>query len=396
MENDVYPMIRDEFQNGSDEKKAFTSICQKRELEVPIDSTVEDWLKRLHDLDVSLEEEIRGPHHKLLCEIIGQYAKFKYAMLHLGDWKNGCDIVIQDRLIFSAENKFKAFTLVDSFSGELRTIQDPIDALNLSEMYYPPIIREGRILLSTLKDDIDHLLLVHVNFDQLKCSILDNVPLNFISQQIVTGSSDSSHFMLFDEDNAFYKGKVANDQIHFAAQKIEFGSRLAGCNLIGDQLFALRRAHGNRTHWHYTQYDLSSNSARKVNEWSLSEDLTTFLASRKFVWANNKMYAACRFYSNFSIVVFDSDLRTWSTTKFSGKGYVRALEIDEDNVLTVSVGEDGGTTKTVYRLPMQKPDKLCYLAWSTIRRGSLFFGSKIYEKFNLPYNSEFRSFFEYQ
>jgi len=211
---------------------------------------------------------------------------------------------------------------------------------------------------------------------------------------------DSSRFVLIDEDNtSILKGRVTEDQIHTDAQGIDFGVNLAGCKLIGDQLFALHIVQDNRTHWNYAQYDLGLNSAHKVNEWSISEWSGALYDYSSTVWSNNKMYFARQFGSNFSIVVFDAELRTWSNTEFIGRGFVNTLEIDENDVLTVSATkylDNRPGIKTVYRLLMRKPDKLHYLAWNTIRRGALFFDSKLYEKFStqLPFNSEFRPFDE--
>jgi len=313
MENDIYPIIRDEFQNGSDEKQAFVSICQKRELEVPMDSTVEGWLKRLHDLDFSLEGEIGDPHHELLCEIAGQYTKFKQATSYRNGLKEGSEIIIQDRLIFSAQRGAKAFTLVDSFTEGLRTIPAPIDVRKFAEVVLLTLIDDERILVIMYENDGYYLGLLKVDFYELKCSILHDIPLNFYCLQIVVDSLGSSHFVLREfGSTTIRKGRVTDDKIHIDAQEIGIGADLDGLNLMGNQLFALRRSHEDETHWHYTQYELSLDSARKVTESPLIECLADLYRGSKYVWSDNKMYVVCRFDWNFSVAVFDAELRTWA------------------------------------------------------------------------------------
>jgi len=269
------------------------------------------------------------------------------------------------------------------------------------------VIDDGRILLSVVNNTECHLLLLNVDFDQLNCLILSDVRLNFVCVQIVTDSLDSSHFVLRNlrslGNTTIWKGRVIEDQIHVDAQGVEAGAELDGFNLMGNQLFALRRSQENRVHWHYTQYDLSLNVAHTVTESPLIECPTALNGYSKVVWSNDKMYAVFYFEKTFSIMVFDSELYKWSTTRFIGNGGVQALAIDENDVLTVSASEypedypdDDSIEKTVYRLPMRKPDKLRYLAWNTIRRGAFFFDSDIYDNLVLPYNSEFRSYFEPQ
>jgi len=261
------------------------------------------------------------------------------------------------------------------------------------------LIDDERILVIMYENDGYYLGLLKVDFYELKCSILHDIPLNFYCLQIVVDSLGSSHFVLREfGSTTIRKGRVTDDKIHIDAQEIGIGADLDGLNLMGNQLFALRRSHEDETHWHYTQYELSLDSARKVTESPLIECLADLYRGSKYVWSDNKMYVVCRFDWNFSVAVFDAELRTWAKNKFVGKGLVLALSIDEDKILTVSAIGNPGTTKTVYRLPMRKPDKLRYLAWNTIRRGSFFFDSKIYGKLapNLPYNSEFRSYFEPQ
>jgi len=78
--------------------------------------------------------------------------------------------------------------------------------------------------------------------------------------------------------------------------------------------------------------------------------------------------------------------------------YYQKLSINENEILTVNAmeGSSREKLKTIYRFPMKKPDKLKYLAWSTIRRGNIFSESNLYERVlpYLPLNSEFLPFSE--
>jgi len=240
--------------------------------------------------------------------------------------------------------------------------------------------------------------LLDAGFDELKCSVLDEVTLNFVCIQIILDSADKSRFLLQDRETAsIYKGKIAGDRIHLAHEGILSEVGLLCCKLEGDRLFAFQYYEGN---WYYTEHDLSLNPPRKVNQWACSgslETATIFQTSGDYVWSNKKLYVARNFHFYCSIAVFDPDTLTWTDTKFTGAGYVCTLEIDEDDMLSISVIENTDETvktNTTYRFPMRKPDKLRYIAWTKIRRQAMFFGSKLYEKLvpNLPYNSEFLEF----
>jgi len=264
--------------------------------------------------------------------------------------------------------------------------------------YFPTLIAHDRFLLNIVRDRIERLLLLDAGFDQLKCSVLDEVTLNFVCIQIILDSADKSRFLLrAEEPTAIYKGHITEDQIHLAHEGILHGVELFCCKLESDRLFSFQFEQEN---WYYTEHDLSLNPPRKVNQWACSgslETATIFQTSGDYVWSNKKLYVARNFHFYCSIAVFDPDTLTWTDTKFTGSGSVSKLEIDEDDILSISSTERISVavkTNTVYRVPIRKPDKLRYIAWTKIRRQAMFFGSKLYEKLvpNLPYNSEFLEF----
>jgi len=348
MENDVYLMIRDEFLHGSDEKQAFLNICKKRDLEMPLESTASNWINRLRDHDEALEEEIEELHYDLLCSITGQYSKFKYAMFYSDYWEKGNEAIVQDRAIIGIDRKM-FFMLYDSFNeeSESRPLQTTVDRSSLFLFYISALmmIDDQRALLTVYKHGGEHLLLLYFDFEQLKWSILDDVILNFFSDQIILDSVDSSQLLVQGQNEdgdstIMYKGRVTDDKIYVDTQEIEpeLEVKLGGCKLMGDRFSAFHRTRGDRNNWKFVEYDISSNLARKLNEWSPSDfpKSLNFYNTSEYLWANNKMYAACCVGSNFSIVVFNSDARMWSTTKFIGAGRVAAISIDDEQVLTIS------------------------------------------------------------
>jgi len=319
-------------------------------------------------------------------------------MFYLDDWGNGYEAIVQDRFVFFAGHREKSFTLFDSFNEDSRTIQTLFDNWGSRFVGIWTLVGDGRILLNVVENGGEHLLLLDFDFVRLECTGLDEVPINFACYRIMMDSVHDSHFMIYAYNNDLEfvcKGHLANDKIHIDVLRIEFGVRLVGYKLVGNKFFAFQEEQDNWPSYKFIEYDLSSNSARKVSECDFSRfgRLLNFSDDPAYIWENNETYSACFYGWGFSIVVFDADALKWTKTKFVGDGRVHAISIDEDQILTVTASEyfDGDRwDKTVYRFPMRKPDKLRYLAWGTIRRGSLFVGSDLYDKLFLPYNSEFR------
>jgi len=403
MENDVdiLLMIRDEFQNGSDEAQAFINICQKRELDLPSYSTVSNWIEHFHDLEFLANEGIGQFGRNLLHAIICQYSKFKYALFSrddtIEDYRH--EAIIQSRFKMVGNGSTNSFAIFDMFNEGLRTLEMPISSSTPGKFYFPTLIAHDRFLLNVVKDKVEHLLLLDTGFDQLKCSILHQITLNFVCTEIILDSPDKSRFLLRSESNeeptSIYKGHIVDDQIHLVHEEILFEVELFCCKLVDDRLFAFQY---DEDDWCYTEYDLSLNPPRKINQSACSGPSAVaglFWTSGEYVWASNKLYVARDLDACFSIVVFDADTLTLTTAKFIGPGSSNKLEVDEDDLLSISAAErldEPIKTNTVYRFPSRKPDKLRYIAWTKIRRQAMFFGSTLYEKLNLPYNSEFREF----
>jgi len=394
-------LICNRFKRGATKEETFKYICQKCGLAPPPDSTICNWFERIHSGDALLEVEIGSSDYTILQLIICQFTKFTYAIFRRENIQSarGTETIIYNRFALISNVDTKSFDLLDTFNEQSRTLQTTINKPEQTKFYYPTFIDHDRLLLIVGTKDGDRLLLLNFDFDGLKCSILDEIPINFICYEITCDSVDNTKFLLHrgetNELTSVYKGCINNDRISIQEQQIEFGLILFCGKFIGDRFFAFRHSQVNENEWDFVEYDLSSNLARKVNEWTCISNVG-FMDCQECVWLNNKLYLVCEIDSEtyFSIVAFDSNTLTWSKTNFTGAGRVDALTIDDNEMLTVSTTEPDLNFKTVYRFPIRKPDKLRYLAWTKIRRSALFFRSKLYEKFlpNLPYNSEFRSF----
>jgi len=408
MENGVdLPLIRYEFKHGSEETQAFVNICKNHELDPPMNSTVSNWFERFRNFDHSLKRQIGKFYYNLLRAIIFQYAKFNYAIFcHDKDvWNYASDEIIRNRFKLVSNGDASSFIAFDSFTGGLKMIQTTIGEQERTRFFFPALITHERILLNVDRRNDEYILLLNADFDQLNFSVIGETPLYMICQQIVLDSTNNLRFLFrvgdLGNDTSMQKRHIVGDRIHLNHEEILFEAELLCCKLIGDQLFALHYEQGDEDGWHYVEYDLSSNSARKVNQRLCSGSQTfadIFHEDRKYpeyVWSSNKLYAVRDFEKYFAIAVFDSDTLTWSRTNLIGAGYVDKLTIDEDDMLTISTTENRRgfykvKPKTVYRVPMRKPDKLRYIAWFKIRREAIFSGSKL--DFLLPYTSEFREF----
>jgi len=408
MENDVdIPLIRYELQHGSDETQAFINFCRDHELDLPLDSTVDDLFKRFRNFDILLENEIGTDHYSILRSIVLQYSKLNYAIFSHDDdvWNHSREIIIQGRFKLVGDNATNSFAIFDSFNGGLRTLQTPIGVA--ATCYFPTLVNHERILLNVVHNRTEHLLLLDAGFDQLNSSNLHEISFEFVCYQIILDSTDNLRFLLRAEDNGgntfVCKGHIADDRIHLDHEKILFGSKLFCCKFEGDRLFAFRREQ-DTSHWHYTEYNLSLSFARIANQWPCSGFPTCadiFNEDHEYVWSGNKLYAVHDFAFDgyFSIVVFDADTVTWSKVNFIGEGRADKLVIKEDDILSISATESQSEplkSKMIYRLPVRKPDKLRYIAWFKIRREAIFAGSNLYDRLapRLPFNSEFRKFSE--
>jgi len=406
--DEIYPMIREEFQKGSSKEEAIRNICRKRGLNPPSLSSVYNWLDRIHTN--GLKGEIDNFHYSLLCAVTGQYLKFTNAIFHqINEQKHEIEIMLDDRiLLVSYPFSFK-FALVDTFTGELRSLRSEIQESELLQKiyaYHACYIGQDRILIEAYGYSPRHLLLLKIDFDSLTYSILHERAFDFIFEKMLLDSEDNSKFAITAHDLAIYKGHIADDRIHFDEQRIEIGVGVWYCKLSGGKLLGFRRVRVENEEggWQLCEYDLSGIHAREVNVWPIAYvplcPTGVFTMFYAHVWSKSKLYVSPSVVGRpFSIVVFDFETRRWAEANLVGIGYALGLDVDDEDALTLHSIENiehNKWDKTIYHFPMRKPDKLRYLAWATIRRGAMFSESDLYEKLfpRLPYNCEFRSPFE--
>jgi len=407
--NDVYPMICEEFKQGSTKEEAIQNICQARGLDLLPHPTICNWLKRIQTDDTSLEQEIGEFYYKLLCAVIGEYLKFNYAMFDCNNWDSYNEGMLSNRTLLVGYDDPISFAVFDTLNGESRRLQFEND--QVAEFFGNAIsMGNDRILIRGLTDrNVNRLYLLKVDSEAQTCAVIHSIE-NQEYYRIVLDSENEKKFVLlsgqFGDNLAFVrKGQVIDDQIHIEEHIIEFGTQLWNCKLAGNKFFAFLhdpREGNNELIWHFREYTFTGIYARTVKDW-LVPSCPNFSQDHilsEYVWSKNKLYMlySSQFMKPFTVIVFDSETRIWTRTKFIGIGIAISLKIDEDGVLIANIN-DGFVNylKTIYRFPMRKPDKLKYIVWAKIRHEAMFFGRDVYGNplTQLPYNSEFNPFFDY-
>jgi len=408
----LWPVIQEEFQLGSTMEEAFRNIYRKRGQNPPSFSMIHDWLKELYDQNfVNSDKRPSSFDEGLRSAIIGQYLKLTKAMYFSDDWKfiRG-EAILHSRFIFViSEAQPKTFSIIDSFTGERRELQGPSE--EFKEPYLAPVwIGIDRILiLCSDRFRTVWLRLLKIDWDESKWSILDTVVCHIHSAQIIVDSADSQKFVLFHggvDGTLIRKGYINGDQILMDEQSIRFHAILYYPKFEDGKMYAfqvLRNEELDSGECYFCEYIIAESPAQRVN--TVQAEIRFAELHYNYVWSKNKLYVLEDEYCMthwFIIISFDPVTCSWSQTNLAGSALPTKLFVDDDDILTVDAvdtkrgGEILSTDKSIYRFPMRKPDNLRYLAWSTIRRGSLFFGSDLYERLapRLPYNSEFRSFLE--
>jgi len=397
MDNDpdrIYPMICNEFKKGSNKTEAFLHIWKRIE-------QLHGWQNWLQSDNYSLKREVYDCRQKLVCKITGQYLKLSNAICHHVDLELGTEVILNDRTLFVDVYYEDVLILIDTFTGKSKKLREGSQQQERLFIETAALIDSHRLLVGAYGSHGYHLYLLKLEFDTLTYSILDKFARDF--SKIILDSKNNNKFALYGRgDNRnwiIYTGHLNGNKIHVEEQRIEVDAFLFHLKLTGDRLFAFRSG------LYFCEYDLGANQAREVNGWINNCHTFSYNIPHSYsayVWSGKRLYATCGISNEkpFSIVVFDAETHEWAETNFSGLGQIVQLRIEEDELLIASSTEwglDEKRDKTVYRLPMKKPDKLQYIAWGTIRRGSLFAGSDLYQKFSdcLPLNSEFRPFADY-
>jgi len=403
-----WPAVRDEFKRGSTPEEAFRSICKKNGLNPPSYKTIGELLDRFYDEDFSEEDADGNFHDDLRSAIIGQYLKLNHAVSSSKFSNRGLDeVIMNNRFKLDVGWWLEYFDITDLFNKDMRKLEiAPFDEPTYNDCTMAQI-DHNLVLFSRLYDDY-HQFLLQIDFNTQTCSILDTVKSEFLGSRIITDSTNCSKFAYLefsDQENGYnyvsiYKGSVINNRITMDDRQINFNCDLYLCKFENGNVFGFRDIDG--FNWQFCKFSPDMDPGQIVNSYDFELpdyfDSVELREADHYVWSKSKIYVPTRRGSSFMIVVFDAETYMWTQTKVAGKGLYHQISIDENEILTVSAEEhfQHGRFKTVYRFPMKKPDKLKYLAWSTIHRGSLFFESNLYERLlpRLPLNSEFRPFSE--
>jgi len=415
---EIWPAVQKEFQFGSTMEEAFRNVyCKLRQR--PPSFSIRDWLEEFYAKDYYRYGMRESFDYDLRSAIAGQHLKFTKTMYFSDGWNFiEFDAILYGRFMFVVSRAIpKSFSIIDSFTGERRELQGPIHELEGVSSYFPVWIDEGRVLMQYYGSEDVHsvsLRLLKVDFQEAIWAILDTVVCDIGLSQITLDSTDNNKFMMcppsfFSPNTSILRGQIVDDRIRMDEHRIEIQDKLYYPKLEDGKIHAFR--HLRNEEWHFCDYILDSGSARMINSVRSAFHRIGLDMLCNYLWVKDKLYLSdfdWDFLNWFIIVSFDSITRVWSRTKLAGSSLSdrlvpNILAVDDDEVLTISTVEEDhyprqvvSIRKSVHRFPMRKPDKLCYLAWLTIRRGALLFGSDLYEKLapRLPFNSEFRSFLE--
>jgi len=408
----LWPAVQQEFQLGSTKEEAYRNIYRKRGQNPPSYSMIHGGLEEFYDEDFDAHDRTSSFDEDLRSAVIGQYLNFTKTMYFSNGWNfNRGEAVLNSRFMFVISSAFpKKFSIIDSFTGERRSLQGPMDEFETLSPGRPVWIGVDRILIPCSdRFRTVCLRLLKIDWDELKPLIVSTAVCDIMLARIIVDPADRSKFAVVRtliDDTVIHRGHVKDDQIFMDKQSIEFHARLYYPKLEGGKIRAFQRLHNeerNRDQWNFCDYIIDESPAQRVKPVRSAFRHTE--VETDYIWSKNKLYTFDYDFNLpnwFTVVSFDPDTLSWSQTNLAGSAFPTILSVDEDEVLTVSAidgdffRDDSPTYKSVYRVAMRKPDNLRYLAWSTIRRGALFFGSDLYERLapRLPYNSEFRSFLE--
>jgi len=404
----LWPAVQEEFKLGATKEEAFRNIYRKSGRNPPSYSEIHDWLQDYYNGMFS--EEIGDFHGDVRSAVIGQYLKFESAIYFSGNWKfNRTESMLDSRFMFVYSSHYpKGVSIIDSFSGERRALKYPPSVDSIS--FQDPIWIDSNLILVKIFESwgVYPMLLLQIDWDEPKWTILDKFVSSVSFYHVIIDSADRTKFALIRSGSNsmfIHRGQITKDRIVMKDHPIEIYAYLWYPKLENDQLYGFQCVHNeqnNRKEWHFQEYALDEKTARKISSirsWFQSSEKST-----SYVWSKNRLFVLIYCYDwlrYFTVASFNSDTHSWSDTKVVGTAFPNSITVDDDDILTIGT-IDGDSYddiqpiyKTVHRFPMRKPDKLSYLAWFTIRRGSMLLGSDLHDKFSpfLPYTCEFRPFF---
>jgi len=427
-----WPAVCKEFMRGSTKEEAFENICKQYEIEPPSQENIVELMSRFYGEEVSTNRFSRDASqgafyedsndeqlpcddeqctffNELRSSIIGQYLKFSYATFSRGNI-GFRSVILNNRFLFVVDELSAFSSIIDSFNEEVRSISWtnpvplPLPGLIMVQINY------DQVLLKRDFESGSQLYLLQLDFEEFNCSILDSVKIDFFVGAILVDSDDCTKFACFElgvdygYSSMICIGQIDNDRIITDEKTVIFSDDLFYCKLEGDKILGFHSVWSDELEsydWQFCEYSFEEDSIYEVHS---TDHFNYFspLIKMVYVWSGNKLYACIREFDSpgpFMLVVFDSESYTWTQTNFFGMAWLEKLSIGENEVLTACITENSRDKHipenftTVYRFPVKTPDKLQYLAWTTIRRKAIFFGSDIYEKLMPLLNNEFRPFF---
>jgi len=407
-----WPAIRNEFLKGSTREEAFQNICQQYGLATPAYRTVVPFFDRFYDEDFARREERGVFQRNLRAAIIGQYLKFANAMSYRSNVEADLAIILENRFVFSVKKKLTPLSILDSFNNDTRPLQFTGDAAFLYNCYGLVQVDHDRVWMKFDDGPTEKHVLMKVDIDELKCSILATIELQPFDHKLIIDSMDCNNFALFcyeegEGHEIMQRGRLDENRILMEDRRIHFNGDFYYYKLEGGKVFGFHviNENANGFDWQFCEYSPGADGLYQFKVHSIGHlDFFESFDSFDYLWAGSNLYLCGRtqFSSDsFMVIAFDAETHSWYRTRFAGMACHHKLSIDENDILSVRAFEYLGRGRnsqrfvTIYRFPMKKPEKLRYLAWATIRRGEMFFGTDTYKKFRLPFISEFLSFSDY-
>jgi len=407
----LWPAVQNEFKLGSTKEEAFRNIFRKSGRNPPSYSEVHDWLQEYYD--GVLNEDIDDFYGNVRSAVIGQYLKLDSAIYFSGNWKfNNMEATLYSRFMFVYSKRYsQSVSILDSFSGEHRALKGPT-SVDATSFLYPVWIDSTHVLVKKFeRSGVCPLLLLKIDLNELKWTVSAKFVPSLLYYHVIIDSADSTRFSLISEDSDstfIHPGKVIDDQIVMKGNPIEIYARLRYPKLEDSHLYGFQRVNNEengREEWRFEEYVLDEKPGRKVS--SVKSYFCNTELDTDYIWSKNRLFVLVYYFDfpkYFTVAAFNPKKNSWSRAKVVGAAFPNSITVDDDEVLTIGTLDGDWSDvvqpiyKTVHRFPMHKPDKLSYLAWFTIRRGSMFFESDLHDKFAplLPYTCEFRSVFEDQ
>jgi len=293
----LWPAVQREFQLGSTMEEAFQNVYRASGRTLMSKSMIHGWLKKFYEEDFDAHDRTNSFHDDLRSAVIGQYLKFTKTMYFSDDWNFiESEAMLNNRFIFViSEAQPKTFSIIDTFTGERRELQGPINKFRTLSPCWPVWIDQTRVLVQFSKrDSLVSLCLLKIDLNEW--SVLDTAVCTLKFSRTIVDTMDSSKFLVISalEDNTMiHRGHVKDDRILMDQQKIEIHTALYYIKLEDGKMYAfqqLRNDQHNRDEWHFCEYLIGSGFARNVK--NIRSRLRFTNLYEDYAWSKNKLFLA--------------------------------------------------------------------------------------------------------